>query len=103
MTRATLPQRRRQETFDLDHGGQRYSVSIGLDGNGEIGEVFVQAHKRASDIEAAARDAAILISLAMQHGVPLAQLREGVTRGVQGEPASVIGAVLDAMKETHLA
>ena len=97
MTRNTLPSRRRQETFDLDHNGQCYSVSIGLHDGGQLGEVFVQAHKRASDIEAAARDAAILVSLAIQHGVPLAQLRDATTRDGQGEPASVIGAVLDAI------
>ena len=97
MSRTHLPQRRYQETFDVDHGGHLFSVSVGFHHDGTPGEVFVQAHKRASDVEAAARDAAILISLAMQHGVPLQQLRDGVTRDSRGAPASVVGAVLDAI------
>lgn len=98
MPREPLPNRRHQETLEIDHDGHRYSVSFGYHHDGRPGEVFIQAHKHSSPLEAAARDAAILISLATQYGTPLAQLREGVTRGEDGAAASVVGAVLDAME-----
>ena len=75
-------------------------MSFGYRANGEIGETFIQAHKQSTPLEAAARDAAVLVSLALQYGAPVAQLREGVTRDARGEPASIVGAVLDAMGES---
>lgn len=97
MTRLALPPRRAQETFDLDHDGQRYAVSVGLYRDGQLGEVFIQAHRRGTQIEAAARDSAILISFMIQHGLLVDQLRHGLTRDGQGFPASIVGAVLDAI------
>ena len=97
MTRRSLPQRRRSETFSLEHAGQTYFVSIGLYTEGSIGEVFVQAAKTSSQIEALARDSAIIISLALQFGCSAETLRHSVTRAADGSPASLIGAVLDAL------
>ena len=41
------------------------------------------------------RDAAIISSIAFQHGVPLDALASAVTRDDRGQPASIIGALLD--------
>ena len=99
MTRTSLPARRIQYTSEITHEGFLYSVSVGCHANGRPGEIFIQAHKAASPLEAVARDAAILLSLAIQHGVPLQQMREAVTRDGRGQPATIVGAVLDAMLE----
>ena len=47
-----------------------------------------------------ARDAAVAISLALQHGTPIETIRRAVTRGGRGEPASVLGAIVDALPAT---
>lgn len=95
--RNRLPDLRAQETVDLEHDGQGYTLSLGYYDDGRPGEAFVQAHQRGTPIEAAARDSAILISLAMQHGLPLDEIRHGLTRDGRGAPASIIGAVVDAV------
>lgn len=92
--------RRAGETFEIVHAGQRYSVMLGradASGRGEPLEVFVSAHQLSSQVEALARDAAILISFALQYGIPVAELRAAVTRGETEEPATIVGAILDAI------
>ena len=37
--------------------------------DGALGEVFINSRKTGGDVEAIARDAAVLLSLALQHGV----------------------------------
>lgn len=100
MSRAHLPNRRPGESFNVLHNGAQFIVTIGQYEDGKPGEVFVSATGNAgkgSDIEALARDAAILMSLGIQYGVPLATMRAAVTRGESGEPATLVGAVLDAV------
>jgi hypothetical protein len=99
-----LPQRRPNETFDLTHGNQRtkFQVTVGYyrqDGNGPAGpaEVFITGAKTGSEFEAVARDGAILLSLALQHGVPLETLKYTVTRNENGEPSTIVGAVIDIL------
>lgn len=64
----TLEQRRKAETFDLQFSGNPLTVTIGRHENGTIGEVFIDAHKRGTAVDTMAREAAVLISLALQHG-----------------------------------
>src|SRR5262245_47122347 len=93
--RKVLPQRRGCETFEIVHTDRTYQVTIGRFPNGMIGEVFVTGAKAGSDMEAVARDAAVCVSIALQYGVPLTILRHAVTREQDGQPSSIIGAVLD--------
>jgi hypothetical protein len=95
--RATLPNRRGCETFELTHGSQTVAVSVGYYENGQLGEVFITAPKVGSSLEAIARDAAVLVSIAVQHRVPLYIMRHAVTREQDGTPSTVIGAVLDRL------
>jgi ribonucleoside-diphosphate reductase alpha chain len=75
VSRNVLPQRRLCETFDIWHGGQRFHVSIGRFHDGSIAEIFITGPKSGSDLEAVTRDAAIALSIAAQHNVPLEQIR----------------------------
>jgi hypothetical protein len=99
--RTPLPQRRHSETFELEHGGQRrkYSVTLGYYGGpgSKVGEVFVTGAKAGSEAEANARDAAILLSLALQHGVPLDTIKHAITREADSSPSTVIGRVVDRL------
>jgi hypothetical protein len=97
MTRRILPQRRRAETFTVIHWNQPFVVTAGFFDDGTPGEVFVDARKTGGDVEAIARDAAVVISLALQHGVPIDAIRHAVTRNGSGAPASILGAVVDAL------
>lgn len=100
--RAALPGRRETETFELQHGGQntQFTISVGRYRDHRIGEVFISGGKTGSDFEAIARDGAILLSLALQHGVPLELIKRAITREGNGEPSTIVGAVVDRLMET---
>jgi len=95
--RITLPNRRPSETFDVVHNDQCFHVSVGTDARGSIAEIFISSEKPGSYIEAAARDAAILASLALQHGCPVDTMRHALTRDHDGSPATIVGAVIWAL------
>jgi hypothetical protein len=61
--------------------------------------VFLSAHKLSSDIEINARDASVLISLALQHGVTPRDLGAALTRADDGGPQGLAGRVLDLIDE----
>ena len=96
-TRRRLPQRRSSATFELNFWGQKFAVGIGYYPDGQIGEVFVSTEKTGGQIEALARDAAILISLALQFGAPLETIQHAVTRDGSGAATSILGAIIDAI------
>jgi len=98
--RDTLPQRRRAETFEIEHGGQRtrFAVTVGYyDSTNRVGEVFITGAKAGSGSEAIARDGAVILSIALQYGVPLETIKHAMTREADGSPSTVIGAVVDRL------
>jgi hypothetical protein len=100
MTRQILPQRRACETFETAFGGldRKYAVTLGFYNNGAVGEVFITGGKSGQQVEAIARDGAVLLSLALQYGVPLENIKSAITRDERGDAASIIGAVVDRLK-----
>lgn len=101
--RKVLPHRRFAETFVVNHGKQStpFVVTVGYYDNGvEIGEVFISGSKSGSDFDAVARDGAILLSLALQHGVPLDTIRHAITREGDGRPSTIVGAVVDRLSRS---
>jgi len=98
--RATLPQRRFAETFDVrNHGGKAavFKITVGRYDDGRVGEVFITGAKSGTEVEANVRDGAVLISLALQHGVPIATMASAITREGDGSPSTIIGCVLDQL------
>ncbi len=101
VNRNTLPPRRAAETFELEHGnlGSGFTVTVGYYQDGTIGEVFISGAKSGFDVEAIARDGAVLLSLALQFGVPLDTIRHAITRREDGTAMSIVGAVVDKLGE----
>jgi hypothetical protein len=93
--RRSLPHRRAVETFDIRFWNQPFTVTVGFYVDGTPGEVFIDSCKPGNDIQAIARDAGVLVSLALQHGVTLETIHHAMTRGPAGEPASILGTVVD--------
>ena len=105
MIRKNLPARRSSVTFDLTFWDQPWQVTVGYyDMNQtEPGEVFVNASRRAgADLDVMTRDASILMSLALQHGVPLETIAGALTRNPSGGPGGIMGAIADRMKVVKL-
>jgi hypothetical protein len=95
MTRRRLPDRRPAETVNLEHDGQRFTVTIGFYPDGKPGEVFVHGIRTGSALDALLADACVVVSTLMQHGVEPRDLAASIGRFGNAEPASVIGAVID--------
>ena len=89
-----LLNRRANETERFDRDGISITMTVGYT---PPDEVFIDGCKTGNDIESIARDAAVLLSLALQHGVPPETIRHAVTRGASEEPASILGAVVDSI------
>ena len=100
MTRQILPQRRRAETFAIVCRNQPVAITAGFYDDGTLGEVFIDTGKSGADLAHVARDAAVVISLALQHGVSIEAIRHAVTHSGSGEPASILGAVVDVLPAT---
>jgi hypothetical protein len=103
--RRPMPQRRRSETFKIRHGGQNaaYHITAGYyHPHGEIGEVFISTNSVGSALDAMARDLAILMSLALQHGCSMRTMRAALTREADGTPSTIAGAVADLISKDGL-
>ena len=99
LVRETLAMRREAESFTLHFAGQTdpFVVTTARFSDGRLAEVFIDAQKRDQLFDHLARDFAILISIALQHGVPFETMRKALTRDAQGTPQALAGAVLDAI------
>jgi hypothetical protein len=95
--RKRLPNRRAAIAFELEHAGHRYRMHVGYYQGGPIGEVFLNATKQNSSLDAFAADAAILLSLLLQHGASPAEIGHALRRSPDGAPASLIGAAVDRL------
>jgi hypothetical protein len=99
--REPLPQRRPSEMFELRHGGKQAvcHVTVGYYDREctRIGEVFITGSKSGTEVEANVRDTAILVSIALQHHVPLEVMQRAITREADGTPSTIVGMVLDRL------
>lgn len=98
MTRATLPNRRPNETIATDWDGHAITVTVGFDpATGDPVEVFADVLK-GGQMQAVLSDTCVLASIALQHGVPVEALGKSLARVPDmrgGEvPASPVGAVV---------
>jgi hypothetical protein len=98
-SRQTLPNRRRCETLDFEHGGHRFSLTFSSYNDGRPAEIFLSSQHVGSPLEAIARDAAVTVSIALQHGAPLATISGALTKDHDGGPATLLGAAIDAITE----
>ncbi len=113
LNRQRLPNRRPSHTETLEVGGQIFTGTVGFDPEtGRPCELFLTAGKEGSMIGAMLADAAVVISIALQHGVSAQALAKSIGRLPemattpadldQGPPAKVpaspIGAALDLLQ-----
>jgi hypothetical protein len=99
MSREALPNRRVSETFEVAFGGliQPHTITIGFYEDGRIGEIFINGGKSGEKIEAIARDSAVILSMALQHGVPIETIGHAITRDGQGTPQTIVGVIIDIL------
>ena len=94
--REKLPDRRLAVTRQM---ADEYHVSFGLDPrNGALGEVFIKGSKIGSDMEMLLDDASVVLSLALQYGVPVDQLVHSLDTGREEGAKSIIARAIAEME-----
>jgi len=93
--RTKLPNRRPAETLEFSRDGINIKMTVGLKPTGEIGEIFLNTNHADSTIDVLMSDMAIIVSIALQHGVSLDEFTHAVKRDKFGIASSPIGAALD--------
>jgi hypothetical protein len=97
IARQRLPNRRASESFAFTCGGMAYVATISRYDDDRPAEVFLTNHKVGSAAETAARDSAVVASIALQHGVELDTLRKALLRDSRGQPSGPLGIALDLL------
>jgi hypothetical protein len=93
--RERLPDRRPSELFDFQAMDLRFTASISRYPDGRVAELFCDNHKAGSQISTLVRDAAVLLSFALQHGADIEAIRRALCRDSQGRALGPIGEALD--------
>ncbi len=118
IARRRLPNRRQCETRTITVDGQTFEAMVGFDPeDGQPRELFLSGGKSGSMLDALLGDVAVVVSVALQHGVPPAALAKSISRVPASPlaptdlamaagprhtaPASVIGAALDMLLEAQ--
>lgn len=97
--RRRLPNRRPSEIVSFVHDGIRCHGGVSEFGDGRPAEVFLDAGKPGSAVQAASRDAAVVASIALQHGASSEEIRGALTRLDDGAAAGPLGALMDLVAE----
>ena len=110
--RQRLPNRRPSHIETLKAAGQTFTACVGFNpATGQAREIFLNGGKEGSQFDAILADAATIISVALQYGVPIAALARTVGRApnaatmpgsidqlkASSQPASAIGAALNLL------
>jgi hypothetical protein len=93
--RDRLPNRRKSITTAFERDGHGYHMAVGYFPDGRPGEIFLNHDCGDSMLDALSSDAAILASLALQHGCTLETIAHALKRDGRGVAASPIGAAVD--------
>jgi hypothetical protein len=95
LARNRLPNRHPAETIAFERDGSQYRMTIGYFPDGAVGEIFLNADRGDSLLDVMASDAAILVSLALQHGCTLETIAHALKRDSSGAASSPVGQALD--------
>jgi ribonucleoside-diphosphate reductase alpha chain len=97
--RQRLPNRREHQVIPFEFGGIRFTAGIGRYDDGRLAEVFIDCNKLGSAVEANAKAGAIILSLALQHGVALSTIAHALPKNGGGKLTSPIGAIVKLLME----
>lgn len=95
--RERLPNRRASENYAFELAGLRFTATVSRFADGRIGELFLNNHKAGNQVDTNARDAAIILSFALQHGADIDAIRRSLCRDSAGRALGPVGAALDRL------
>jgi hypothetical protein len=101
--RTRLPDRRASTSFEIEVAGRRYRCTYSLFENGQLAEIFLSNNKAGSDSDTAAKDSAVVCSIALQHGVPVETIQRALMRDSRGRANGPLGVALDLIANSSSA
>jgi hypothetical protein len=97
--RERLANRRASVNFSFECNALRYTATISYFADGRLAEIFIGNRKSGSHSDSAAKDSAVVCSIALQHGVPLDTIRRALLRDARGNASSPLGVALDLLAQ----
>ena len=93
--RNRLPSRRPSISFNFECNSLAYTATISVYPNGDLAEIFISNSKAGSHSDSAAKNSAVVCSIALQHNVPVDVIRKALLRDSHGRASSPLGVALD--------
>jgi ribonucleoside-diphosphate reductase alpha chain len=93
--RRALPNRHKSESFGFECNELHYVATVGFFADGGLAEIFLSNSKAGSHSDSAAKDSAVVASIALQFGVPLNINRRALLRDARDVASSPLGVALD--------
>ncbi len=92
--RIRLPYRRQSSpAFEYEHGGVMYRAQYS-EHEGKLVELFLNAGKEGTAADIIGRECAVILSIALQHQVPLDMIIDALPKLSDGNPAGPVGVAL---------
>ena len=101
--RERLSDRRACVTFPFQCNGLAYIATVSHYGDGRLAEIFISNAKAGSHADAAAKDSAVVASIALQFGADVETLRRALLRDSQGRASGPLGVAIDLVAEMEVA
>jgi hypothetical protein len=98
-TRRRLENRRASTTFSFECNALHYLATVSFFTDGRLAEIFISNAKAGSNSDSAAKDSAVVCSIALQHSVPAEVIRKALLRDSRGKASSPLGYALDIIAE----
>jgi hypothetical protein len=95
--RERLANRRPSWNFDIEVSGRNYRVSFSRFPDGRLAEIFINNNRVNSDSDTAAKDSAVVCSIALQYGAPVDVIRKALMRDSNDHPSGPLGLALDLL------
>jgi hypothetical protein len=95
--RKRLSNRRRSESFVFELEGLRFTATVSRFEDGRPSELFLNNHKHGNQMDTNARDSAIVLSFALQHGADIESIRKALCRDSRGRALDPLGTALDLL------
>jgi hypothetical protein len=97
--RQRLPNRRASQQLSFVCNDLKYVATVSFFPDGSLAEIFLGNAKAGSHSDSAAKDSAVVCSIALQHGVPVDVIRHALLRDARGVASSPLGVALDILAE----
>ena len=100
--RKRLPNRRAGENITYEWQGNRMDAHLGFYDNGQLGEIFLSAAKSGTGLSIAMIEAAVAVSLCLQHGCSVETLLAALPhdeRAGKGSPEGPVGKLLAMLEK----